>query len=151
VVAGGDISGALGIFRSRSKSPSGSYRYDPPASLSGRSYWEALTPPFVSAALMFFLVKAGSPIINGTKSPLAWCRVRRKRVEQYMSLSNQFGGKTLAMQVAVSLACKELGIGETDRPARETVTVLMSMLAKRRPVSIDRLKTFAVSQYRMLK
>ena len=70
-----------------------------------------------------------------------------------MSLSNysQFSGKTLTMQVAVSLACKELGIGETDRPRRETVTVLMSTLAKRGPVSIDRLKTFAVSQYRMLK
>ena len=43
-------------------------------------------------------------MINRTKSPPAWCRGRRKRVEQYMSLSNysQFSGKTLTMQVAVS-------------------------------------------------
>ncbi len=70
-----------------------------------------------------------------------------------MSLANhsEFGGKTLTIQVAVSLACKELGIGEADRSRRETVAILMAPLAKRGPASIDKLKAFAVSQYRMSK
>ncbi len=68
-----------------------------------------------------------------------------------MSIYGEFSGKTVAMQVAVSLACKELGISVADRLKRETVAILMVPLAKRGPVSIDRLKTFAVSQYRMSK
>jgi hypothetical protein len=73
-------------------------------------------------------------------------------MEQDMPPSNdsQLSEKTLTVQVAVSLACKELGIGEADRSKRETVAVLMMPLAKRGSISIDRLKTFAVSQYRML-
>ncbi len=46
---------------------------------------------------------------------------------------------------------KELGIGVADRSKRESVAILMAPLAKRGADSIDKLKTFAVSQYRMSK
>ena len=69
-----------------------------------------------------------------------------------MSLANSgpLGEKSLATQIAISLACTELGIGATESTKRETVAVLMAPLVKRGPASINSLKTFAVSQYRML-
>ena len=63
---------------------------------------------------------------------------------------SQFSEKSLTVQAALALACAELGIGETDRAKRE-VAILMAPLAKSGPVSIDRLKTFAVSQFRMAR
>ena len=45
-----------------------------------------------------------------------------------------FSEKSLTVQAALALACAELGIGETEQAKRESG-----------PVSIDRLKTFAVS------
>lgn len=62
---------------------------------------------------------------------------------------SQFSDKSLTMQAALALACTELGINETDQAKRECVAILMAPLAKSGPVSIDRLKTFAVSQFRM--
>ena len=59
-----------------------------------------------------------------------------------------FSEKSLTVQAALALACAELGIGETEQAKRETVAILMAPLAKSGPVSIDRLKTFAVSQFR---
>ena len=61
---------------------------------------------------------------------------------------NQFSEKSLTVQAALALACAELGISETDQEKRESVAILMAPLAKSGPVSIDRLKTFAVSQFR---
>ena len=93
------------------------------------------------------------PTMNGTRSSQLGAASARNPLEQHMSLSNftQFGERPVAMQVALSLACRELGIGEADQSKRATVAILMTPLAKRGPVSIDRLKTFAVSQYRMSK
>ena len=62
--------------------------------------------------------------------------------------SSPFSEKSLTVQAALALACRELGISETDQAKRETVAILMAPLAKSGPVSIDRLKTFAVSQFR---
>ena len=59
-----------------------------------------------------------------------------------------FGEKSLTVQAALTLACAELGISETEQAKRETVAILMAPLAKSGPVSIDRLKTFAVFQFR---
>lgn len=64
---------------------------------------------------------------------------------------SHLGQTTLAMKVAVSLACKELGIGAADLSKRDAVAILMAPLANRGSASIDRLKTFAISQYRMSK
>ena len=58
-----------------------------------------------------------------------------------------FGEKSLTVQAALALACAELGISETEQAKRETVAILMAPLAKSGPVSIDRLKTFAVSNF----
>ena len=93
------------------------------------------------------------PTMNGTRSSRLDAASACNPLEQHMSLSNftQFGERPVAMQVALSLACRELGIGEADQSKRATVAILMTPLAKRGPVSIDRLKTFAVSQYRMSK
>ncbi len=61
----------------------------------------------------------------------------------------QFSDRNLTVQAAVALACGELGISEADFAGRECIAALMEPLAKSGPVSIDRLKTFAVSQFRM--
>jgi hypothetical protein len=73
--------------------------------------------------------------------------------QKYMSFPtcSQFSEKSLTVQAALALACAELGIGETDRAKRESVAILMAPLPKSGPVSIDRLKTFAVSQFRMAR
>lgn len=60
-----------------------------------------------------------------------------------------FSDKNLTMQAAVALACGELGISETDLARRECVATLVEPLTKSGPVSIDRFKTFAVSQFLM--
>lgn len=66
-------------------------------------------------------------------------------------MTNQFSDKNLTIQAAVALACGELGIGETDFAGRECVATLMEPLTRFGPVSINRLKMFAVSQFRMSK
>ena len=55
----------------------------------------------------------------------------------------------LTMQAAVALACNELGISEADHSKRECGAIHMAPLMKGGPLSIERLKSFAVSQYRM--
>jgi hypothetical protein len=62
---------------------------------------------------------------------------------------SQFREKSLTVQAALALACRELGIRETDQAKRESVAILMAPLAKSGQASINRLKTFAVSQFRM--
>jgi hypothetical protein len=65
--------------------------------------------------------------------------------------ASEFGDQSLTMQVAVALACSELGISKADQSKRECVAILMAPLMKTGPVSIDRLRSFAVSQFRMSK
>ena len=44
-----------------------------------------------------------------------------------------FGEKSLTVQAALTLACAELGISETEQAKRETVAILMAPLAKSGP------------------
>lgn len=64
---------------------------------------------------------------------------------------NQFSDRNLTIQAAIALACGDLGISETDLAGRECIATLMEPLIKSGPVSINRLKMFAVSQFRMSK
>ncbi len=62
-------------------------------------------------------------------------------------LFSSFSGKNLTIPAAFSLAGAELGIGEANLASREDVATLVVPLAKSGPVSIDRLRTFAASQF----
>jgi hypothetical protein len=59
--------------------------------------------------------------------------------------------QSLTIKVAVALACSELGISAADRARRETIAILMAPLSRTGFVSIERLKTYAISRYQMSK
>ena len=61
--------------------------------------------------------------------------------------SDEFSDKNLTIQAAVSLACADLGISETDLAERARVVALIEPLAQSSPMSISTLKTFACHSF----
>ena len=51
------------------------------------------------------------------------------------------------LQVAHSVACKELCINETNCESRERVAAMMIAFAKYGHIEVEKLKTFAVQQF----
>src|SRR5437868_625860 len=74
------------------------------------------------------------------------CRLQKLELIMSLPPPTQFRDKSLTMQAAIALACRELGISMVDHEKRECIAILMAPLIKSGPVSIDRLKTFSVGQ-----
>jgi hypothetical protein len=55
--------------------------------------------------------------------------------------------QTNVLQVAHSVACKELCISKTDYESRERVAAMMIAFAKDGHIEIEKLKAFAVQQF----
>ena len=51
------------------------------------------------------------------------------------------------LQVAHSVACKELCINETDQVSRERVAAMMMAFAKYGDIEVEKLKAFVVNQF----
>ena len=51
------------------------------------------------------------------------------------------------LQVAHSVACKELCINKTDQESRERVAAMMIAFAKYGHIEVEKLKAFAVQQF----
>lgn len=56
--------------------------------------------------------------------------------------------QTNVLQVAHSAACKELCIGEMDNESREHVAAMMIAFARDGHIEIEKLKAFAVQQFK---
>ena len=55
--------------------------------------------------------------------------------------------QTSVLQVAHSVACKELCINKTDNESRERVAAMMIAFAKDGHIEVEKLKAFAVQQF----
>jgi hypothetical protein len=55
--------------------------------------------------------------------------------------------QSLVLQVAHSVACKELCISKSDNESRERVAAMMIAFAKDGHIEIEKLKAFAVQQF----
>jgi hypothetical protein len=53
-----------------------------------------------------------------------------------------------ALQVALKMACRELGISEDDDNNRERLAMLMTSLAQAGQRDIEKLKTYAIYNFR---